>query len=74
MVDDDGSQMIEFAEFLSIIKGSNISKEGGGAADDGSGAIFKFFKDLTNGSMKIDNHENIPFSLFISSMRRRSII
>lgn len=73
MVDDDGSQMIEFAEFLSIIKGSNISKESG-AVDDGSGAIFKFFKDLTNGSMKIDNHENIPFSLFISSMRRRSII
>lgn len=63
MVDDDGSEMIEFAEFLSIIKGgATNAKEG--AKDDGTGAIYQFFKDLTSGQMY---NEYIPFSLFISS-------
>ena len=65
MVDDDGSEMIEFQEFLSIIKGGSNAKEG--AKDDGTGAIYNFFKDLTSGKMKIDGNENIPFSLFIST-------
>ena len=72
MVDDDGSEMIEFAEFLAIIKGGSNSKEG--QKDDGTGAIYQFFKDLTSGNMQIDGNENIPFSLFISSQRRRKII
>ena len=61
--------MIEFAEFLAIIKGGSSAKE-----DDGTGAIYQFFKDLTSGSMQIDKHENIPFSLFISTQRRRRIL
>ena len=72
MVDDDGSEMIEFQEFLSIIKGGSNKKEG--AQDDGTGAIYEFFKDLTSGTMQIDGNENIPFSLFISSCRRRKIL
>jgi len=39
MVDDDGSSMIEFPEFLSIIKGGSNQKERG-AKDDGTGAIY----------------------------------
>ena len=49
MVDDDGSEMIEFAEFLAIIKGGSANKEG--QKDDGTGAIYQFFKDLTSGNM-----------------------
>lgn len=64
-VDDDGSEMIEFNEFLDIIKGGSNAKEG--AKDDGTAAIYLFFKDLTSGNMKIDGNEHIPFSLFISS-------
>lgn len=70
-VDDDGSEMIEFEEFLKIIKGGNSSD---GGKDDGTGAIYHFFKDLTGGKMKINGNENIPFSLFISSQRRRKIL
>jgi hypothetical protein len=71
-VDDDGSGMLEFPEFLSIIKGGSNSNDDAG--DNGSGAIYQFFKDLTSGSMKIDGNSNIPFSLFITSMRRRKIL
>ena len=72
MVDDDGSEMIEFQEFLSIIKGGSNAKEG--AKDDGTGAIYQFFKDLTSGDMQIEGNENIPFSIFISARRRRFIL
>jgi centrin-1 len=72
MVDDDGSEMIEFQEFLSIIKGGSNKKEG--TIDDGTGAIYEFFNDLTSGKMQIDGNTNIPFSLFISSSRRRKIL
>jgi len=41
-VDDDGSGMLEFEEFLKIIKGGQ-NGGGGGGEDDGSGAIYKFF-------------------------------
>jgi len=64
--------MIEFNEFLSIISGGKKKKEG--SKDDGTAAIFLFFKDLTAGNMKIDGNEHIPFSLFISSQRRRKIM
>ena len=46
-VDDDGSGMLEFPEFLGIIKGGSNGNDDG--ADDGSGAIYQFFKDLTGG-------------------------
>ena len=73
-VDDDGSGMLEFAEFLQIIKGGGSK----GPADDdnhqtkidtdvdGADAIYKFFDDLTQGVRKggTDN-ENVPFSLYI---------
>ena len=86
MVDDDGSEMIEFAEFLGIIKkGGSKSKKDAPvqevkkkddkiSEDEGLGAIYQFFKDLTQGKMQIDGNENIPFSLFISTCRRRKII
>ena len=64
--------MIEFEEFLSIIKGGSNKKEG--TADDGTGAIYEFFNDLTSDKLMIDGKKNIPFSLFISSSRRRMII
>ena len=38
-VDDDGSGMLEFEEFLGIIKGGN-NAGGDEATDDASGAIF----------------------------------
>lgn len=66
--------MIEFAEFLSIIKGGSSSGAKDTSKDDGTGAIYKFFKDLTSGSMQIDGTDNIPFSLFISAQRRRKIL
>ena len=47
-------------------------KEGG--KDDGTGAIYQFFKDLTSGNMKIEDNSNIPFSLFITTQRRRKIL
>ena len=71
-VDDDGSGMLEFPEFLGIIKGGSNSNDD--ASDDGSGAIYQFFKDLTCGNMQIDGNSNIPFSLFITAMRRKKIL
>ena len=94
-MDEDGSQQIEFGEFLSIIKGGN-SKSSGGAipkeelspgkkkgsdsaapAKDASGsqAIFDFFKKLTSGELKVDSEDKIiPFSIFISTYRRKKIL
>ena len=73
MVDDDGSEMIEFPEFLGLIKkGGSKSvckliliflyffilqkkdpnkKDSAFADNDGLGAIYQFFKDLTSGKM-----------------------
>lgn len=45
LVDEDGSGQIEFPEFLQIIKGGRNAKEG--AKDNGTGAIYQFFDDLT---------------------------
>ena len=36
--------------------------------------IYSFFKKLTSGSLKIEENPNIPFSLFISSYRRKKIL
>ena len=71
--------MIEFAEFLTIIKGGaksnnqiqheepeHVVEHKTKQTDNGTGAIYMFFKDLTNGKMCQQGNENIPFSLFIS--------
>lgn len=42
-VDEDGSGMIEFPEFLSIIKNSDGSEK--------TAKINKFFKDMTSGQL-----------------------
>jgi Ca2+-binding EF-hand superfamily protein len=54
LVDEDGSGMIEFNEFLSIIKGSNAS--------DKTAKINKFFKDMTTGKLA---SEGISFNMFV---------
>jgi len=67
LVDEDGSEKIEFGEFLSIIKGGSGAQSGSGAQkkDGGkqveTGAIYNFFKDLTSGGFKLENNENAPF-------------
>jgi len=83
--------MIEFPEFLNIIKGgSKQSKEAGAAAktmdpkcdsfntksstENNTGAIYKFFKSLTNGDLITKEKQNMPFNLFISAHRRKMII
>lgn len=48
LVDEDGSKMIEFNEFLDIIKGGSRSNKGQLA---GTSAIFDFFKKLTTGKL-----------------------
>lgn len=71
LVDEDGSEKIEFGEFLSIIKG------GSGQQKDGAnetGAIYNFFKKLTAGDFKLEKNENAPFQLFISGWRRKMIL
>ena len=42
-VDEDGSGMIEFDEFLLIIKNSDSSEK--------TAKIHKFFKDMSNGTL-----------------------
>ena len=76
MIDDDGSEMIEFPEFLGIIKmgGSKSKSSKNEGENDGLGAINQFFKDLTTDKMQIGENKNMPFGLFISSQRRRKII
>ena len=67
LVDEDGSKMIEFNEFLDIIKGGSRSNKGQLA---GTSAIFDFFKKLTTGKLQNPQEQELPFSLFISSKRR----
>jgi hypothetical protein len=96
MVDEDGSQQIEFDEFLSIIKGGNTKSSGSQKEESvpsptkkkqteivaatketvsGSQAIFDFFKKLTSGELKVDSEDKIiPFSIFISTYRRKKIL
>ena len=53
-VDDDGSQMIEFPEFLGIIKNSD--------GDEKTAKITKFFKDMTTGKLA---GEDLSFNLLV---------
>lgn len=77
-MDDDGSEQIEFTEFLKIIKGGSKSTKQLAVAkkerEDNNGAIHQFFKDLTSGKMQVKGNENVPFSLFITSHRRKQIL
>ena len=52
--------MIEFEEFLSIIKNSD--------GDEKSQKIYKFFKDMTSGTLK--NSNDLPFTLLVQKLRR----
>lgn len=74
LVDEDGSEKIEFGEFLSIIKGGSGAQKKDGGKQSETGAIYNFFKDLTSGGFKLENNENAPFQLFISGYRRRMIL
>ena len=58
-VDDDGSGMIEFPEFLGIIKNSD--------GNDKTAKINKFFKDMTSGKLA---GEDLSFNLLVQKMRR----
>lgn len=53
-VDEDGSGMIEFPEFLSIIKNSDGSEK--------TAKINKFFKDMTSGQLAASD---LSFNLLV---------
>ena len=53
LVDEDGSRMIEFNEFLDIIKGgSRGNKNQSQLGVQGTSAIYDFFKKLTSGDLQ----------------------
>ena len=58
-VDDDGSGMIEFGEFLGIIKNSDGNEK--------TQKINKFFQDMTSGKL---TGEDMSFNLLVQKMRR----
>jgi len=63
-VDEDGSGEIEFPEFLNIIRNTH-----GG---DNSSRIFKFFKDMANGSFQ--GSSDLSFNLLVQKMRREHLL
>lgn len=64
LVDDDGSGMIEFQEFLGIIKNADGNTK--------TAQINKFFKDMTSG--KLSNGEELSFPLLVQKMRREHLM
>lgn len=54
LVDEDGSGMIEFTEFLDIIKNSDGSEK--------TAKINKFFKDMTSGQLR---QNDLSFNLLV---------
>ena len=72
--------MLEFEEFLKIL--ASGQKGGGGGHTDAekkkdseaSGAIFKFFKDLSTDKLNKDKDYVVPFPLYIATERRRKIL
>jgi centrin-1 len=63
-VDEDLSGMIEFDEFLSIIKNSDGNEK--------SQKIYKFFKDMTSGALK--GSKDLSFNLLVQKMRREHML
>ena len=54
---------------------SGKDKKDSSQAVSGTGAIFEFFKKLTSGELKVDSEDKIiPFSIFISTYRRKKIL
>lgn len=75
-IDDDGD--ITFDEFLKLVKGSTKTKATmanfmNKDANDDADIIFDFFKRLTNKQLQPKDQE-LPFSLFYSSERRKKIL
>jgi hypothetical protein len=68
--DDDGSGLLEFDEFLRIMKSGNSSSKG---ASEKTIKIYNFFKSLTTGKFNKSGKELI-FRLFISGYRRTKIL
>lgn len=64
LVDDDGSGMIEFQEFLGIIKNAD--------ANEKTAQINQFFKDMTSG--KLSGGEDLSFNLLVQKMRREHLM
>lgn len=62
LVDEDGSGMIEFNEFLSIVKDSGENKD--------TKCICDFFKDLSQG--KLGSCDSFP--AFVCGARRKSLL
>lgn len=63
LVDEDGSGMIEFNEFLSIIKDSGENEK--------TKLIRDFFKDLAQGKL---GTKDVSFPLFVCKNRRRHLM
>jgi len=66
-VDEDGSGLIEFEEFLSIILGSSSSSSEG---SDRS-AINKFFKDMSQGKL---GAKDLSFGVNVQDLRRQRMM
>lgn len=62
-VDDDGSGMIEFQEFLGIIKNSDGNAK--------TTKINQFFKDMTSGKLA---GEDLSFNLLVQKLRREHLM
>ena len=62
-VDEDGSGLIEFGEFLEIIKNSE--------GNESTAKIKKFFKDMSNG--KVGN-QNLSFQVNVQNIRRKAMM
>ena len=60
-VDEDGSGMIEFDEFLLIIKNSD-------KANDKTAKINKFFKDVSNNVL---GSKDLSFNIIVQNIRRQ---
>jgi centrin-2 len=64
-VSTDHSGIIEFEEFLNVLKNAKD--------DQGENTLIKFFKDLTNGKIFSD-FEEMPFQLLLSARRRELML
>ena len=64
-VDNDDSGIIQFEEFLNILKNAKDNQ--------GENTLITFFKDLTNGKI-FNNFEDLPFQLLFSGRRRELML